>query len=333
MEIGTIKPNEMEIIEQQEEQIYNPKKDPYKNFDKFVLKSTPDVIVYYALHDLLIKKLQLINQGIKQERPYDKMIICGGEAVNVYLTDFIETHDFDIKYVCHDCLNDSFFYNTQYKIMEFLCNEVNKYLYSTDPSDFYLPYIKNLISGPAYVGNHKGENISIFNYGFEFMALIIPYFDGNTESVLDLKLFSRHNTPHYECWIGKSGMTPCFPELKPSQAEVTFTQNQDDPIPNITYNGLEYATLGYVIWDTFRMVIISNTTEKKLDKYRYKLLRLLNGLNDKNLNTHLIDYVNKMPHVGGSSDDLYKCQIYDNKCQKYKNKYLESKINSLCSKS
>jgi hypothetical protein len=306
------------------------KKTADVDFNTFVTSNTNDVIVFYVLYPFLLENLREINRNIKRDRPHDTMIICGGDAVNLYINDIIYTHDFDIKYVCNSNDCGTIFYEIQYNIMKFLCNKVNEYLLRIDPSVVGLNYIKTIINLPkgAFVANNTGQPIDTNNYRHNFMALTIPY-NNNTnanESVLDLKLFSRNDVPHYDCWTGNSGMNPCFPRMTNIEETILskFTKqiNNNIPIPNITVNELEYATLGYILWDTFRMVIESESTGNKKDKYRYKMLRLLNLLNNTNLNYNIINYVDVLPPhaIGGCKDCLYK-----SKYKKYKHKYLESK--------
>lgn len=224
-----------------------------------------------------------INKYLMNDRvvPNLKLIITGGQAIETYFpfSPSLRTHDYDLKLVASKYTNIN---NTVLDrmlllgrgIVRYLTQGLNKYIIKILPkikSEIKTKYDVELVDqkGIVFKSSSKLRNNFLNSVTFKLR-------DSSkirTNAIADVYVVDpKEISEHYLTFTGLEGSNPILSE---------DAGNYYIPIRYI--NGLPYAGLGYILWDTLRM--IENSKLLGLSKYqRYVQKRdaIIQGLNSPN---------------------------------------------------
>ncbi len=241
------------------------------------------------IKELLAMPIELaikdINTQIQNDRivPGLKLLVTGGQAIQTYFPNSqpLRTHDFDLKVVAPAAID---YVPTIRARMTLLAKGIARYL------ELALnKYVKDLdINLKDEIKDRYGlellldENNDIFtasaNLRTDLLNIVTfklrdPGVKIRTNSIADVYVVDPEEiAQHFNYWE--------FTGLKDSN-EILSEDAGNYYIPFKVINGVPYAGMGYIIWDTYRM--IKDSKERGLPKYfRYVQKRdaILNALNN-----------------------------------------------------
>jgi len=227
-----------------------------------------------------------INKQLKNDRivPGLKLIVTGGQAIESYFPNSppLRTHDFDLKLVApkYSPVNE----NTKKRmlllargIVRYLEKQLNAYLIEVLPKikgEIKSRYGLELVSinSKVFKSVVKLKNNLLHIVSFKHRDAVKT----RTNSLVDVYVVDpKEIVEHYKTFTGLEGSNPILSE-----------DAGDYYIPIKYINGIPYSGMGYVLWDTLRM--IDNTKEtryvknSKYDRYVQKKDAIIQALNDPN---------------------------------------------------
>jgi hypothetical protein len=242
------------------------------------------------------------------------MIISGGSALEAHFNKRPElvSVDFDIKVVSRDSFNLKESYDAVkefirlvqlYVINEEIVGEINKSM-----AKIFNKTVKFEVE--TVEGNYLSSVL---------LKFIDPYTKKETGEVyafIDIFIVSPHDIYHYNTFIPYEGNTNILTE----------SNLGDFYIPVISIDGVLFATLGYVIWDTVRMLTKThyNSSAGKRQRYLNKWYAIIAALN--NVSRDLSCEANKEFVEKCSREDctIEKIErLYDSALTIYTKKYLD----------
>lgn len=228
--------------------------------------------------DLAIKE---INKQLYVDRviPGLKLIVSGGQAIQEYFPNSkqLRTHDYDLKLVTPKTVKIT---SSVIKRMKILSKGIIRYfdIYLNDYISTILEKVKQDIKdkyglmlldkdGKVFTSaeNLRNDYLNILTFKLRDTQKI------RSNSLIDVYTVNpKEISEHYYTFTGLDGSNPILSE-----------DAGDYYIPLRYINGIPYAGMGYVLWDTLRMV--DNSRENKSLKYsRYVAKRdaIIQALND-----------------------------------------------------
>jgi len=239
--------------------------------------------------------IKQINKYLMNDRvvPNLKLIITGGQAIETYFpfSPSLRTHDYDLKLVASKYTNiNSAVLDRMLLlgrgIVRYLTQELNKYIIKILPKiklEIKTKYNIELVdqNGIVFKSSSKLRNNFLNMVTFKLRDKVKV----RTNAIADVYVVNpKEISEHYLTFTGLEGSNPILSE---------DAGNYYIPIKYI--NDLPYAGLGYILWDTLRM--IENSKRLGLGKYqRYIQKRdaIIQGLNspDQKLSCNAMkDYI------------------------------------------
>jgi hypothetical protein len=244
------------------------------------------------------------NYNIQNENKDVKLVIGGGSAINYYFktedySDIFSTHDFDIRCVYDNFIepenDDEILRFLRYYQMDFiykLCDYLNK----IDRSILFEFGTKVIESHPSFKLNIDAmNNLFIISLPGDSPLQSINYsysLDGNyyIGVIVDTMCFSRLLLPYYGKYYIKEDKSRYSDEelyeLYNSELGAGFVKNYlttktRDPTIVENSEGEYYVSLGYILWDTVRMLRICHVTKNpKYIRYIKKYVKILSAFNN-----------------------------------------------------
>jgi hypothetical protein len=238
--------------------------------------------------------------------PKIKIVIAGGSALNYYFkkeeAEIFETHDFDLRCVYDDYIppeEDNIiseqlkrqqmmfidgaidYLNNFFKKNQRLFKDFTEYVQRTIPS-FSFSYENNF-----FFNDYANDlsDLQGINYIYEM--------DGKEYygSLIDIIIESRNMAPEYGYPDKKDNGVPYtldeLIDLYEDEVEVGFVKNYlgfttEDPTVIYAGNGIYYVSLGYVLWDTVRMLSVTAKKKKgrKYERYIQKYIKIIHSFNN-----------------------------------------------------
>jgi len=224
--------------------------------------------------DLLIKEVNLV---IEKRTPQLKMIVTGGSALEKYFPSSpeIKTHDFDLKIVTPKYVeyNTSVLLNIRYVAKtsaEIFEDRLNAFVFpnfETFRQDLIRKFNVNLKITEGKIFRMQSISQSLYTVFIELTDLDQSVV--RIGPVIDVFAVNPSIIKHYYTFTGLQGSDPILSENSGKYY-----------IPLNIVNGIPYAGLGYMIWDTLRM--IQYTKERglpKQERYQKKMNEIIQGLN------------------------------------------------------
>lgn len=239
------------------------------------IKELLSVPIEFAVKDL---NNQLYNDKVV---PGLKLLVTGGQAIQTYFPNSpqLRTHDFDLKVIAP---KQKVYTPGIRKRMVLLAKGIAKYF------ELVLnKHVKSLgIDLKKEIKDKFGldlvldENNNIFNASTnlrtDLLNIVTFRLKNNikirTNSIADVYVVDPAEIGHYPTFSGQEGSNKILSE-----------EGGDYYIPFNVINGVPYAGMGYIIWDTYRMV--DDSLERGLPKHpRYVEKRdaIINALNNPN---------------------------------------------------
>ena len=274
------------------------------NFDKaeIYLKEILSMPIEFAIKDL--------NKQLFKDRivPGLKLIVTGGQAIQAYFPNSppLRTHDYDLKLVAPKNIlitpTVRFRMNLLGKgITKYLNIVLNNYIstiLSKTKRDIMNKYGLQLLdkNGKVFTSttNLKNDQLNILTFKLRGKGKI------RTNSMADVYVVDPSEQgeeieAHYKTFTGLEGSNPIL-----SQDAGNYY------IPFKYINGIPYAGMGYIVWDTYRMV--NESLERGLPKHnRYVEKRdsILQALNDPNSRLS----------CDSMKDYVKQCEVKYNECK------------------
>lgn len=243
--------------------------------------------------ELTIKDL---NRQLENDRivPGLKLIVTGGQAIQSYFPNSpqLRTHDYDLKLVSPKNVAISSRVKNRMLLLgrgatRYLDIVLNNYIEKLLPKlkgDIQKKYGLELIdnNGKVFTSttNLKNNQLNILTFKLTDGSKI------RTNSMIDIYVVDpKEISEHYYTFTGMEGSNPIL------------SQDAGDYYIPIKYvNGVPYAGMGYIVWDTYRMVADSlERGSVKYPRYAEKRDAILHALNNPTSNVScdaLKDYVN-----------------------------------------
>ncbi len=217
-----------------------------------------------------------INKELITDRivPGVKLVVTGGQAIQTYFPNSPElrTHDYDLKLIAPDNIP----YTPRIKrrmlllgkaIVRYIANKLNDYakqtnLIQTVRNKYNLTLRSNLSNGNIF---NSSSRLRLAYLNTVKFRLSNPT-KIRTNAIVDVYVVNPREIYHYETFIGGN--------------KILSEGSGNYYIPHENINGIPYAGMGYILWDTLRM--IDYAYKHKLAKYqRYvdKKDAMLNALN------------------------------------------------------
>ena len=218
-----------------------------------------------------------------KEVPGLKLMVTGGQAIQAYFPNSppLRTHDFDLKLVAPskvvytDQVRDRMMLLAK-GIVRYIAIVLNKYIKTM--LDKVSEHIKNNFDLILVVDENKDVFTTNTDLRTTYLNTVTFKLQSSdvvrTNSISDVYVVDPENIYHYHTFTG--------------DRESNFVLSEtggDYYIPYKEINGIPYAGLGYLVWDTFRMVVVS--AEEGLSKYpryvekRDALIAALNAPNNR----------------------------------------------------
>ena len=222
-----------------------------------------------------------INQELDRDKqiPELKLIVTGGQAIQAYFPNSppLRTHDFDLKLIApskiiHTSLVKERMVTLGKGIVKYIEIIINKYI--TDMLDSIRDNIKNN-SGIELIVNEEGSVFTAStNLRHKQLNTVIFRMKSDdtirTNSICDVFVVNPDDIYHYHTFTGDSESEP-----------ILSSTGGDYYIPINEINGIPFAGLGYLVWDTQRMVIVSQDEKlPKHNRYVEKRNAIIAALND-----------------------------------------------------
>lgn len=228
--------------------------------------------------ELSVKNLNLELQNDKIV-PNTKILVTGGQAIQTYFPSAAElrTHDFDLKLVAPSAtpytqqVRDRLLLLSRgvARYIEITLNNYIKTILDTISKTLITTYgVKLLVESDGKVftasSNLRNNYLKVITFRLQQGRRI------RTNSICDVYVVDPSELrEHYLTFTGLPGSNPILSENR-----------SEYYIPYQEINGIPYASMGYVIWDSIRMV--NDSRERGLPKYpRYVAKRdaIINALN------------------------------------------------------
>ena len=257
--------------------------------------------------ELAIKDL---NNALNQDSqiPGLKIIVTGGQAIQTYFpkSQPLRTHDFDLKLIAPKNVQITSSVRNRMILLgkgcaKYLEISLNNYDISQNIKDtIYEKYNIELITeGKLFssVSHLKNDLLNIVTFKMRYNNRI------RTNSIADIYVVDPDEIKeHYYTFTGLEGSNAILSEDAGNYY-----------IPFKYINGIPYAGMGYVLWDTLRMIEVSkNLGLPKHEKYIQKkdaIIQALNNPNDKISCDSMESFISKC------NKSINDCQI---KGRKYK---------------
>jgi len=304
----------------------------FKGASRF-LKSIFNVVILGSIVNVERDILNSDTTGVK-------LIISGGAAIDAYFNnDVLITGDYDMKLIAQTKTYVQYYrgkYPNLYKDLFDLQWATINYV-NTELNDYMLPIFLTIqkeikqrfnvrLTGPFEVVK-KGTHLK--NISYTLTSTIDKEF--YIDAIVDLFVIDfRHIKP------GDYQVNPVDydPEVSPENWTAyhylqftylnglnnpTLAANQDNRyiIPYTEYDNVAYAGLGYVVWDTVRMMKKASALDiPKRDRYYEKFSAIINSLNNpvKALSCNLM------------TDFVDNCNVNGNKCMLNGEEYSSSQM-------
>ena len=220
------------------------------------LKEISSIPIELAIKDL--------NKQLENDRivPGLKLVVTGGQAIQAYFPHSppLRTHDYDLKLVATKTTPMTNVVKNRMKLLgrgitRHLEIVLNKYMSNLLPKvkrDIRNKYGLELLdkNGKVFKAttNLKNDQLNILTFKLRGDRKI------RTNSMADVYVVDLEEIEHYKTFTGLKGSDPILSE-----------NSGNYYIPIQTINGIPYAGMGYIVWDTYRMV--TESLERGLPKH------------------------------------------------------------------
>lgn len=248
---------------------------PFEQAEIYV-KDVLSIPIELAIKDL---NKQLLND---KEVPGLKLIVTGGQAINTYFPQqpYLRTHDYDLKLIAPKNTN---YTSTVRERMVLLAKGIVRYFaiilnrYTNRIFDKMSKDVKEKFDIQLLRDENDEMFVSSSNLRNELLNVVtfrMQNFEKiRTNSVADVYVVDPDEIYHYNTFTG----------LTPESNPILSEDSGDYYIPFQMVNEIPIAGMGYLIWDTLRMISWSEELGYvKLPKYKAKRDAILNSLNDPN---------------------------------------------------
>jgi hypothetical protein len=221
-----------------------------------------------------------INQQLKNDREVPGLIlmVTGGQAIQTYFPNSpqLRTHDFDLKLIAP---KQTVYTPAVRSRMTLLAKGIARYIelaLNKYVKSLPLDISQDLMSrfGLELVLNDEGNMFSAStNLRIDLLNIVTftlrDSIKRRTNSISDIYVVDPSEIDHYLTFTGLSGSN-----------ELLSEEGGDYYIPYRTINEVPFAGMGYIIWDTLRMVDDSKAKGlKKYPRYVEKRDAIFNALN------------------------------------------------------
>jgi len=270
------------------------------------------------IKEVLSMPIELAVKDLNEELVDDntvpglKLLVTGGQAIQAYFPHSkpIRTHDYDLKLVA----KKSTLYTPRVRnrmvllakgIARFIAIRLNEYM------DGILDKVRNEIKSQWGLELLTNKNNEVFYAStsprLELLNTVRFKLRGKrstrTNSIADVYVVDPDEVYHYHAFTGESSISN----------PILSKDTGDYYIPHHDINGIPYAALGYIIWDTIRMVRESEAAQNpKYPRYKAKRDAIFQALNTPQAKLSC----NAMKNYMLSCEEKYTtCTIGDEKFQ------------------
>jgi hypothetical protein len=271
--------------------------------------STPFELTEIYVKELLTLPIEIAIKDLNAQLMNDnevkglQLVVAGGQAIQQYFPNkpHLRTHDYDLKLIAPK--NVKFTPKVKARmlllakgIVRYFAIYLNRYIgpiYSKVAGDIktrygvdLLRYDNNDVFGSST--NLRTELLNTIPFRMQEGSII------RTNSIADVFVVDPSAIYHYKTFLGYSQSNQILSEGAGNYY-----------IPNHIINGIPVAGLGYLFWDTLRMIEVSREAGlPKLDRYIDKKDAILNSLNNpgSNLSCNMM------------KDYMLKCESSYNSC-------------------
>ncbi len=238
------------------------------------IKELLAIPIEFAIRDI---NKELYNDSIV---PGVKLLVSGGQAIQTYFpgNPQLRTHDFDLKLIAP---KKTIYTPAVRRRMVKLGKGVIKYIeiaLNKHVKSMGITKLKKEIKTQYGLDLVINEDNNMFkastNLRTDLLNIVTFKLSDGTKSrrnsITDVYVVDPEDIYHYHTFTGMEGSN-----------EILSENAGDYYIPYRTINGVPYAGMGYIVWDTYRMV--ESSKEKGLRKYpRYveKKNAIINALNN-----------------------------------------------------
>jgi hypothetical protein len=241
-------------------------------------------------HNIQIKKLlepafiSALNTLNSQLSPNFVVVIGGGEAFNYFFRglQIFETHDYDFRLVSmtSDTPTEVPYHGTLDVIVTTIYKTILSYIAESRPYQFYIAkHHLNVVFTPI-----TSQEVAM---GQGPRGIRIDFVGELRDALVDLTMYSTELFPAYtfdETPIDKMYMNRMTQSLPPDTYGFIKIPMRKHIVQD-TETGLYYVKLGYLIWDTVRMLNYSflayqASKQNKLERYLKKYSALLEALSN-----------------------------------------------------
>lgn len=219
--------------------------------------------------------IKFVNDRIKDEQL--KLVVCGGAAFNYYIkrtartTKYISTHDFDLRLILDIPYSKNPLFkkataDKTAKWMKTVCSDVAK-------------------SFSVFLNSYIRRHGSRFTLETDFYAVERKFLStvqyrikgGEVDSLVDIVPHTNFFSYYGKLDVDKSELLEQYRQF--DYFDVASRQGffRSSLVYNKDVFGTYYASLGYLVWDTVRMLnyIVDSDKTDKFERYLYKYKTLL----------------------------------------------------------
>ena len=244
------------------------------NFERaeIYLKETLAIPIELAIKDLNA----LLDQD--EQIPGLKILVTGGQAIQIYFPNSppLRTHDFDLKLVAPKNTTITPRVRSRMMLLGRGCSRyieivLNKYITPEVQTNITRRFNLELLEedGKIFsaVTNLKNDMLNIVKFRIRGEGRI------RTNSIADVYVVDPQEIKeHYYTFTNLGGSN-----------EILSENAGNYYIPIRYVNGIPYAGMGYILWDTLRMVNVSQRLNlPKQERYQQKRDAIIQALNDPN---------------------------------------------------